>query len=66
VRFRRPVGVPVAVRIAGGVSHLSVDGRRSEQVAGKRRYTGPGFDETPDRYEFEILGGASDVTITEN
>jgi DNA-binding MarR family transcriptional regulator len=64
-RFRRPTGVPVAVRIAGGVSHLNVDGRRSEQVGGKRRYAGPGFDESPDRYEFEILGGASSVTITE-
>jgi DNA-binding MarR family transcriptional regulator len=65
VRFRRPAGVPVAVRIAGGVSHLSVDGHRTEQVAGKRRYEGPGYDQTPDRYEFEIAGGASDVTIIE-
>ncbi len=65
IRFRRPAGVPVAVRIAGGVSHLTIDGRRSEQVGGKRRYAGPGFDESPDRYEFEIAGGASNVTISE-
>ncbi len=63
VRFRRPTGVPVAVRIDGGVSHLTVDGRRGGQVSGKRRYVGPGFEESPDRYEFEILRGASTVLI---
>jgi DNA-binding MarR family transcriptional regulator len=63
VRLSRPAGVPVALRMAGGVSHLVVDGRRGEQVAGKRRYVGPGFDDSPDRYELELLGGASDVTI---
>lgn len=65
VRLRRPAGVPVALRVAGGISHLRVDGRRSEQVSGKRRYVGDGFDQAPDRYELEILGGASDVTISE-
>jgi len=63
VRLRRPAGVPVAIRIAGGVSHLTVDGQRAEQIAGKRRYVGPGFDGSPDRYELEILGGASSVKI---
>ena len=63
VLFRRPAEIPVAVRIAGGVSHLSVDGQRAEQVAGKRRYVGPDFDSAPDRYELEVLGGASSVKI---
>lgn len=63
VRLRRPAGVPVALRIAGGVSHLTVDGQRTEQVGGKRRFVGPGFDAAPDRYEFEILGGANRVSV---
>ncbi len=64
IRFRRPAGVPVAVRIDGGVSHLSVDDRRGGQVSGKRRYVGPGYEDSPDRYEFEILRGASSVVIS--
>ena len=65
VRLRRPTGIPVAVRVAGGVSHLAVDGKQRQQVPGKRRYVGPGFDDGPDRYELEILGGASTVIVDE-
>jgi DNA-binding MarR family transcriptional regulator len=62
-RFRRPPSIPVAVRLAGGVSRFRVDGGKREQVGGQRRYIGAGFDDSPDRYELEVLGGASDVTI---
>ena len=64
-RFKRPAGIPVAVRMAGGVAHLKVDGGRREQVVGQRRYEGPGFAESPDRYELEVLGGASELTVSE-
>ncbi len=63
-RFTRPAGIPVAVRMAGGVAHLRVDGGRREQVAGQRRYVGPGFADSPDRYELEVLGGASELTVS--
>jgi DNA-binding MarR family transcriptional regulator len=63
-RINRPTGVPVAVRVAGGIAHLRVDGGRREQVAGQKRYVGPGFAESPDRYELEVLGGASDLTVS--
>lgn len=62
-QFRRPAAVPVALRVAGGVSHLRFDGRALEQVAGKRRIVGSGFAEHPDRYEIEVLRGASEVVI---
>ena len=62
-RFRRPTGIPVALRMAGGVSHLRIDGGRREQVSGQRRYVGPGFADSPDRYELEVLGGVSDLTV---
>ncbi len=61
--FRRPAGVPVAVRVAGGVSRLRVDGRSRERSAGLKRYIGPGYAESPDRYELEVLGGASEVIV---
>ncbi len=62
-RFRRPADVPVAVRVAGGVSHLRLDGRRRGQVAGDRRFEGDGYASHPDRYEIEIMGGASEVDV---
>jgi DNA-binding MarR family transcriptional regulator len=62
-RFRRPAAVPVAVNVAGGISHLRLDGRRHEQVSGRRRFVGDGFADRPDRYEIELLDGASEVVI---
>jgi DNA-binding MarR family transcriptional regulator len=62
-RFRRPAGVPVALRVDGGIAHLRLDGQKTEQVAGERRFTSRGFAGSPDRYEIEILGGASHVRI---
>lgn len=61
--FRRPAGVPVAVRLAGGISRLRVDGRSRTDVGGARRYVGTGYADSPDRYELEILGGASEVIV---
>jgi DNA-binding MarR family transcriptional regulator len=62
-RFRRPSGVPVAVRVDGGVSHLRLDGQRFERLAGERRFTSDAFEAGANRYEIEVLGGASEVTI---
>lgn len=63
-RLERPAGVPVAVRLAGGVSRVRIDGARRKDVHGKQRYVGAGFDQSPDRYELEVLGGASDLTVS--
>ena len=62
-RFRRPERVPVAVRVDGGISHLRLDGERFERLAGDRRFTSTAFAASTDRYELEILGGASDVRV---
>jgi hypothetical protein len=62
-RLRRPANVPVGVRVNGGVSHLRLDGRRFERLAGDRRFASDAATASPDRYEIEILGGASDVRI---
>ena len=63
-RLQRPAGVPVAVRLAGGVSRVRIDGARRKDVHGKQRYVGAGFDQSPDRYELEVLGGASELTVS--
>ncbi len=62
-RFSRPASVPVALRVAGGISHLRLDGVRHSQVTGRREFVSPGFADHPDRYEVEILDGASSVRV---
>jgi DNA-binding MarR family transcriptional regulator len=63
VAFRRPKGVPVMLRLDGGISHLRLDDQRSGSIAGARTYVSGTFDTSPDRYEIAVLGGASDVRI---
>lgn len=63
VRFRRPAAAPVALTVDGGIAHVRLDGRRQENVGGRRRVTSDGFAASPDRYEIEVLGGASEVRI---
>jgi len=64
VRFRRPGAVPIGLTVDGGIAHLRLDGRRQEQVGGRRRVTSDGYAATPDRYDIEVLGGASEVRIS--
>ena len=63
VRLRRPAGAAVGLRVAGGISHLRLDGAKHDQIAGDRRFMSPGYAGASDRYEIEILGGAGDVRI---
>ncbi len=62
-RFRRPPGIPVALRVDGGIAHLRLDGQRFERLAGERRFTSEAFAASVARYEIEVLGGASEVRI---
>ena len=62
-RFRRPPGVPVAVRVDGGVSRLRLDGRLLRQLAGDQRFASDAFRGATDRYEIEILDGASEIRV---
>jgi DNA-binding MarR family transcriptional regulator len=63
VRFRRPASTPSAITVDGGVAQLRLDGRREANVGGRRRFQSDRFAAAPNRYEFEVLGGASDITI---
>lgn len=62
-RFVRPAGVPVSVRVGGGVSRLRIDEQRYERLAGDRRFTSDAFLGSADRYEIEVLGGASEIRV---
>ena len=63
VAFRRPAGVPVLLRLNGGVSHVRLDDQRASNVAGDRRFASGAYDTSPDRYDIAVLGGASDVRV---
>jgi hypothetical protein len=52
---QRPSGVPVAVRLAGGVSACASTARAAACPASSARRAD---NDSPDRYELEVLGGA--------
>jgi hypothetical protein len=62
VELIRPTGVPVRVRIGGGTSKLAIDDLRLE-AAGKTDWQSPDYDLVDGRYDVEIGGGASEVTV---
>ncbi|HEX7492200.1 MAG TPA: hypothetical protein VF337_10925 [Candidatus Limnocylindrales bacterium] len=63
VSIERPLGVAAALTISGGVSEILVDGQ-SHKGAGHLSLQTPGADRAADRYEIEVAGGASKITIS--
>ncbi|HLG73374.1 MAG TPA: MarR family transcriptional regulator [Chloroflexota bacterium] len=63
VRFLRPEGVPAQLLVRGGANRLELDGRRFGAIGGELRLASPGWDETADRYEVEVMGGASRLEV---
>jgi hypothetical protein len=65
VVLRRPAGVAATLSIAGGAAGLSFDRQHLGAIGGETRLESPLAGETPDRYEVEIGGGASELLIGE-
>lgn len=63
ISIERPIGVAAGLEIRGGVSQVTIDGQ-SHKSARPMSIQTPGADASPDRYEIEITGSASKVTIT--
>lgn len=61
--IRRPAGVEARLRVTGGLNALTFDERSLDPAAGKVRLQSPGYDEASDRYDIEIAGGASEITM---
>jgi hypothetical protein len=66
VTFRRPAGVAVALSIAGGSSKLTLDDLGYPSIGGGMRLSSRNGGEAADRYEIEIGGGASELTVAES
>jgi DNA-binding MarR family transcriptional regulator len=64
VRFRYPRSTPVALSVDGGIARLRLDGQRRDNVGGRHRFTSGNYAASPDRYEIEVLGGASEVKVS--
>jgi DNA-binding MarR family transcriptional regulator len=65
VTVRRPTGVPARVHLKGWATHLTFDDQISDATIGSDvRLQSPGYDDTPRRYDIELSGSASAVTVT--
>jgi DNA-binding MarR family transcriptional regulator len=63
LNIRRPTGVEAHLSVKGGASKLTFDEQSFDAVGGKLRLQSPDYDSVSDRYEIEVSGGASDVTV---
>jgi hypothetical protein len=61
--LRRPAGVPARVHIGGGASKLELDTQYLGAVGGPVRLETPDYPNADDRYDLEIGGGASKITV---
>jgi DNA-binding MarR family transcriptional regulator len=63
VSIHRPAGTEARLNVKSGAATLTFDEQNFDAVGGKVRLQSPGFDGTSDRYEIEVSGGASELTV---
>jgi DNA-binding MarR family transcriptional regulator len=61
--IRRPAEVEARLSVNGGAATLTFDEQSFDAVGGKVRLQSPGYDGANDRYEIEVSGGASELTV---
>lgn len=64
VIIRRPTGVAARVRLKGWASQLAFDDQRFDAVGRDVRLQSPGYEDASRRYDIEVSGSASDITLT--
>ncbi|MGI8404114.1 MAG: MarR family winged helix-turn-helix transcriptional regulator [Thermomicrobiales bacterium] len=62
VTIRRPAGVQAGLTVKGGFSKLTFD-QQLDKRGVKMQFQSPGYDGASNRYEIELSGGASEITI---
>ncbi len=65
VSIGRPAGVEAKLTVKGGISKLIFDLQSFDAVGGRVRLQSPGYDGASNRYEIEVSGGASGISIHE-
>jgi DNA-binding MarR family transcriptional regulator len=61
---RRPPGVAARVRLKGWASQLTFDDQTFGAVGSDVRLQSPGYEDAAGRYDVEVSGSASDLTLT--
>jgi hypothetical protein len=62
--IRRPAGAPAQLRVTGGAAKVALDDSSFGSVDGETRLQTPDFPGAADRYEIEVTGGASKLTLS--
>ncbi|HEX5014927.1 MAG TPA: MarR family transcriptional regulator [Candidatus Limnocylindrales bacterium] len=65
LRFERPAGVAARLQLNGGATNIEFDAQRLGASGGGTLLESSGAGKASDRYELEINGGASKITVTE-
>lgn len=63
VTMRRPAGAEARLNVKGGAATLTFDEQSFDALGGRVRLQSPGFEGASARYEIEISGGASELTV---
>lgn len=63
VTIHRPAGVAARVRVGRGASKLVFDDQRFGAIGGATRLQSLDYEEAVDRYDIEVSGGASKLTV---
>jgi hypothetical protein len=64
LQILRPVGTAACLRIRGGAHRLALDDELFGAIGGTVALATPGASNIADRYEIEIAGGASHLTVS--
>lgn len=63
VNIHRPAGVEARMIVKGGAARLTFDEQSFDAVGGKVQLQSRGYEEASNRYEIEVSGGISEVTV---
>jgi DNA-binding MarR family transcriptional regulator len=64
ITIDRPPGVAVSIRLKGWAAHLTFDDQTFDALGTDGRLQSPGYADATRRYDIEIEGSASGVTVT--
>jgi hypothetical protein len=59
----RPTGVAVRVRVGHGARGLTLDDQHFGAIGGNTRWQSPDYNQTTDRYDIAVSGGADTMTV---
>ena len=65
LRFERPTGVPVQLKLSGGVAGVEFDGQRLGATSGHSMLESSGAGAAANRFVIELMGGVNRVSVVE-